>query len=233
MGPGGAWIDDICASVAARSVRPGDLGASSATGCTLIAQESVSNAGESLLPTSEGSELRDDDRDLGIDRHSLGLQLGQLRCQGALVVRDQLRFHEFINVALRSLSDKLPAPGVMLREIENTFARQPPHFLSEAAREGLRHGLEFERRLAQTVRPALLASTKGLQKAMKVPRAVPKRDAQILASHVLLSFWSSALVAGKRPASDEVANSIAKNYENILGGLLVLTRVEPPPVEAD
>lgn len=115
------------------------------------------------------------------------------------------------------------------RAIEK-LERQPPRWLSAAARTDLREGFELGLRLEKR-----FPSPAGAEPPSRLPSISPADDPRLQrigASVLLLGLWSTFMVAGRRPRSDEVADSIARNFAAILGGYAGMTGLaQPPPAD--
>jgi len=106
------------------------------------------------------------------------------------------------------------------------FERSPPRFLSADAR---RHLVEAMRRLARLPGADALV----LAPAGALPADAPARLRRMAGSALLLSLWAGLMIHGTRPQSDEVADSIAQNYANLLSGFAGMAHVAGSPADAD
>ncbi len=137
----------------------------------------------------------------------------------------------FHGVLQRKLQPAIPPIQDLLGRAEKAFDSQPPRFLSAAARENLRRGFEVDRQISLEVerRPnggTLVPSVDGIEEVRAALSSLnpddAQRHAQIVASHFLLGFWAGAIMSGERPASDEVTESIARNYADVARAMRVL-----------
>jgi len=105
-----------------------------------------------------------------------------------------------------------------LRQLE----QNPPRFLSARARAYLIDG--FRMLEAVISRPENAAQREGV--AQGKPFLIPEelrnnpRSGRVAGSIFLLEAWATLLASGVQPRSDEVAESIAKNFANVYGGLV-------------
>jgi len=117
--------------------------------------------------------------------------------------------------AIAQARQDLPVPEELIGGALDSLERSPPRFLSAAARRNLADGMHLVQRLLHL--PGVEGAAIGAEMVKQVLEA-PPRQRRIHASLLLSSMWAGLLMNGVRPQSDDVADSIAKGFANLVAG---------------
>jgi hypothetical protein len=118
---------------------------------------------------------------------------------------------------IEKLDGPAASPPVEIKDIIQ-LAMDPPAFLSERARMHIAKGLRYHEQIISMVHEAVKKQVEPSIHGNPPRVDVPERMSRINASIVLFQVWVGELLHGRRPASDDVADSIAQNFANVMGG---------------